>query len=326
MPAFLAHRSFALRLLGSHPELSEKAFLLGSQGPDPYFFFGQLPWKKREGAKEVAAFGSELHHIDPASYFASLLAKAAEANSKSFTSYLYGLGAHYCLDRTAHPFVFGRTGFSDDKKLNGRLSHDHTLLEVLIDEAIATGDDTYTPYAYRYIDLEAKEAYEISARLYEATAAYLGERKIPGLGPSSLAEALDDYRAVLKITNKPRWFSKFFVDLAMGRESQVAALHYPSKAARDDLEIELSKNDYDILNEEHFPWPDPYSGKERSESFLDLYEKAAGEAEVLFDLFARFLKGEAPDLASFTAGLTHDGGTVGAKMAHFESIFRLIKQ
>lgn len=326
MPAFLTHRSFALRLLGDNPDFARKAFLLGSQGPDPYFFYGQLPWKKREGGKEVAAFGSGLHHIDPAAYFASLLKEAGEAKSKSFTSYVYGLGAHYCLDRAAHPFVFGRTGFSDDRKLNGKLAHDHTLLEVLIDEAIATGDDTYTPYAYRYIDLDEKEAAGISAHLYQATAAYLGDRKIPGLGPSSLAAALDDYRAVLKITNKPRWFSKVFVDLAMGKESQVAALHYPSKAAREDLEIELSKNDFDLLNEEHFPWPDPFTGKERNESFLDLYEKAASDAEVLFGLFDRTLAGEKADLPAFTAGLTHDGGHVDERMAHFESIFRPLKQ
>ena len=326
MPAFLTHRSFALRLLKGRPELPRKAFLLGSQGPDPYFFHGQLPWRKREGGKAVAAFGSELHHLDPASYFASLAEVARESGSKSFVSYLYGLGAHYCLDRSAHPFVFGRTGFSEEKKLGGKLAHDHTLLEVLIDEAVGTSDGTYTPFAYRYIDLGKEEAEEISALTYRGTSLYLGERKIPGLGPTSLAEALDDYRSVLRLTNKPRWFSKLFVTLLMGRESQVAALHYPSNAAREDLEIELSKNDVDLLNEEHFPWPDPFSGRLRNESFLDLYEKAAADTETLFRLFDALLSGEEADLSSFTMGLTHDGGRVGEEMTHFASIFRPLKR
>ena len=61
MPAILTHYTFA-KFEGVNPERKHfGALVLGSQGPDPFFFYGMLPWKKREGSKVVNTFGSGLH-------------------------------------------------------------------------------------------------------------------------------------------------------------------------------------------------------------------------------------------------------------------------
>ena len=46
MPAINTHYLFAKE----HVEKENpypNAFILASQGPDPFFFFGQLPWKRK---------------------------------------------------------------------------------------------------------------------------------------------------------------------------------------------------------------------------------------------------------------------------------------
>lgn len=319
MPAFQTHRTFGLRILRERDFPSRKAFLIGTQGPDPYFFYGQIPWRKRSGGKAVAAFGTELHHIDPASYFLCLLDEVKESDDKSYLSLVYGMMCHYALDRACHPFVFSRTGFAKGNPERKRYNHDHTYLETLIDQLIAGEEGVYTEKAYRFIDLSEGESKRVSSHLYKGISRYLGERKIEGMDGDSFHYALLDYRYVLRLTNVPHYFSKALVSTLMGPGSQVAALNYPRH-------IKKAHRDIDFLNESHYDWPDPYSGKMRGESFNDLMGKGRKYCLDLFAAADAYLEtGDRTLMEKATAGYTHDGIPVGTELTYFESIFDALK-
>jgi hypothetical protein len=47
MPAIITHYTFAKEANGGAPHPFLEALYLGAQGPDPFFFYGQYPFKKR---------------------------------------------------------------------------------------------------------------------------------------------------------------------------------------------------------------------------------------------------------------------------------------
>ena len=63
MPAIITHYTFALETMKDPSRPFKEALLVGAQGPDPFFFFGQYPFKKRPHHLEVDSFGTALHVI-----------------------------------------------------------------------------------------------------------------------------------------------------------------------------------------------------------------------------------------------------------------------
>ncbi len=304
MPAFLTHRYFGLDLLSRREEPHKEAFLLGSQGPDPYFFHGQIPWRKRPGGKEVAAFGTKLHHIDPSAYFLALL--RAGGSGGPFRSYVHGLLAHFALDSVAHPFVFSRTGFSANPEKARVYAFDHTSLETAID-LIYSRNRGLKARPWKEFSLDGGELGLISKGLaavdkeLEYAPALIGE--------ATFLEAVKDYRDVLSLANWPLGLSLPLFDFFLGTGSQASALHYPK-----------STKDLDYLNLAHLEWPDPFDGHPRRESFPELYERAVAYALSLLgaaDLQLR--EGGDGGMAALIDGRNHDGGVRGAEMRFFSS-------
>ncbi|MFA6620606.1 MAG: hypothetical protein WCS90_05720, partial [Bacilli bacterium] len=92
MPAIITHYTFALETMKDANSQHKEAILVGAQGPDPFFFFGQYPFKKRPHAKEVASFGTTLHEIDISSIYSELLKYAHGSTDKDLLfAYIEGL-------------------------------------------------------------------------------------------------------------------------------------------------------------------------------------------------------------------------------------------
>ena len=124
MPSALSHHLFARgcmsladagqgrgRTIG--PSFVDAAYA-GSQGPDPLFFVGYIPWRKRAGVAGLRTLGTELHGIDPRGTYLDLAARAialpADGPREAALGFVTGLVLHYALDERVHPIVRSATG------------------------------------------------------------------------------------------------------------------------------------------------------------------------------------------------------------------------
>lgn len=88
------------------------ALIAGTQGPDPFFFYGRLPWARRRDIALAERFADIMHKEDPPRYFQALEDRAQGESDgdrrRSCLSFVAGLRLHYILDEALHPYVFAR--------------------------------------------------------------------------------------------------------------------------------------------------------------------------------------------------------------------------
>lgn len=299
MPAALAHYCFALSV---EPELSD-AFQLGTQGPDPFFFYGMIPWKKRDDAKEVQNLGESLHKKDFSKLYAKMWVEAnreADPHKKeTLRNYVRGLLAHYCLDRTCHPYIFYRSGFDGNGQLTGHYSFAHKVFEALLDLKIASdyGIGRNPAKAMRIADEDAKSI----SKLWDSS--------LDGLGQDVFYQAYCDYLAIENFLQsrsgwkRPLW--KLF-----GKEGAMYGFTYPRWIKKHEGR--------DIENLKNSVWKDPVTGKESTQSVRDLFLVS----KALFSKADELLEVEVEEgvlsssFLAFQEGIDHDGSPFLAKKTY----------
>ncbi len=308
MPALLTHYCFARRVLG---EDAPKAALVGGQGPDVFFFYGRLPFRKRKPEGVVDVFGRRLHKVDPAAVYPHLFKLAAESNDKAmFSDYLDGLLLHYCLDRACHPYIFYKSGKSYDPKLSRLYSISHMYFETIIDVLISKKDGVgISPD--RCLELDDSEAAGISLLWQRAEEEAKVTASLPG---DCFSGGLRDYRTLERLILSRSGIKRGLLKLFFGRVSEPYAMCYPRSLS--------GLGNIDFLNEAREAWLDPVTGVEHRESFEELMEKAKADFFALRAIKDEALEGE--DLADVTAkmarltgGINHDGSPLDAVKTHF---------
>jgi len=182
MPSVLTHYGFNKEVLDNKVEFlkgNEDIYLVGAQGPDPFFFYGIIPFFGGKKGKFVRKFGSGLHKVDPAEAFGFLLNYANEKNEKDILySYILGAGLHYILDRKMHPYVYYKTGFSTDKKSKRKYHVDHTRFETNLDVLLV--NDRYKSYKVRPVEAIKcnEDKIEYVSEMYEKLARSVLRKKI----------------------------------------------------------------------------------------------------------------------------------------------------
>lgn len=138
MPAAQDHYRFCLAVLGM-PAGWTGPETLGTHGPDPFFFFGQLPWKPRLHKIKARALADWMHSSAPADIFVPLARALDSLQTGPLKSlawrFFHGLVLHYLLDRCVHPYVFYQTGFPLDGQDSGPFAVDHGRFESAMAEA-----------------------------------------------------------------------------------------------------------------------------------------------------------------------------------------------
>jgi len=312
MPAILSHYSFALPF--AKDTLYPEAMLVGSQGPDPFFFFGQVPLKNRPMKNEVDQFGRDLHHIDVTPVYYALIEYAKVSKDKDLLfSYIKGLFLHFSLDRACHPFVFPRAGFSSDPKTKMLFSAAHCLYETMVDSLISNKKGTYTTRPQKCLRLKKDEALAISKMWDEANKKTLKNR---GITERSFFYSLLDYRSSLRMTNTPHLFSKLFVLTLLGPNSLPTQMNIPRR-------IPKKYKDVDFLNLKKSPYKDYITGENRTDSWMDDEEKAREDSLRAFTLLDKAYKGEEEEMniKAFVDDYDHDGTKVGAKMVYIDPVW-----
>lgn len=287
MPAIITHDTFAqeiyakLNALIGQSEEEKNAFLLGSQGPD-VFFYGSI----NPRIPQANSFGKKLHR-NHCSEFISALAlgvpKIKESEHQQDEDYLasaqdiaraYALGylMHFELDSKVHPFVFSQQYAYCDAGEPGldrsSQSEVHVEIECELDELVLTikrGETIATFDPSSQILKASNRTLDIISALYEFA--------LPISHKEESAKSM--YRLSVKAYRQTqRWlYSTTGVkrDL-IGRFERIFRQHsYLRAMIHKNVRIYQSIFD----NHEHYVWDDPWAkGKTHNESFWDLYNLA----------------------------------------------------
>lgn len=265
MPSVITHYSFAKKYKKDIDDKYLDAYYLGAQGPDHFFAYGMIPFRKRPNKKEVNSLGNitQINELTP-NYIGFIeYAKNSEDKELLF-SYIDGLLTHYSLDRCCHPFIFYQTGFTDrkedSKEIHEYYNFSHLIYEVFADLIIGKKENTYGP-GKKKIKIKNSQLKIISKMWSEVNKKY---QRINNIEDDSFYKSVKDYQAALSLTYSPLGIKKWFLGVIFGKRSFPYGLSAPRN---------LNKfKDIDLLNELHSDWYMPNNDGPRNESFYDLFD------------------------------------------------------
>lgn len=313
MPAVITHYTFAKEITGGKGEHID-AFYLGTQGPDPFFFYGQIPWKPRKGKKEIDGFGRDLHHIDIAPVYNELIKYAlASPDKEMLWVYIQGLFAHYSLDRRAHPYIFVKAGFSDHNPEKKLFSSAHCRFEAIIDLLLGQQDGTFKRCPASYMNISKHDLLAISEMWSEVNKKTL---KKPLLDKMSFYHGVHDYQSSLRMTNFPTLWSWLFLHVLLGGKSLPTQMHY-------FIHLPKKYRNLDFFNLKKADWPSYVTGASRNESFFDLWNNAKEDVREVGAILEKAKNGEAvlAELEKFVDNINHDGLSIGESMKFMDPIW-----
>lgn len=298
MPAALTHYLFGKRNLD--PAMDEQAFLLGCQGPDPFFFMGMVPWIKTKDPKAIRDYGEYLHHHDFSSIYAKMLSFALRKEDEEramLISYLKGLWGHYCLDRCCHPYVFFRSGFDENGALNGHSGYAHKVFEALMDATLASA--FHLPSAKKALKISKAKREGISLMWAFAS---------PLLAPDSFSLSLSSYAAVEGFLQSKTGLKRILWK-ALGKENVLYAFSYPHFLKK--------KKKFDVLNKKKAIWLNPVSGERSDLSVEEMFDEAGSLYRLGEGLLQARLSEEeiASALSELEDSIDHDGCLFSGKKA-----------
>lgn len=306
MPAYLTHYIFADINTPSDAEY-RNVTLLGSQGSDPFFYYGYKIFGSRKLTNENREFGTTIHHIDLADFFEFMIERVNSSNGEEkavLKAYLIGFIMHYCVDRNCHPYIFYRTGFAKTKDESKKYSFIHSLFESRVDALFMKKK------GYRKIDSSLPTKCRTRNLKIISQAYYDFARKIVNnnsVSPSSFMDSVKDMETAnfllhSKTGMKKNFFEKHF------QYSLINSMSTP-RSVKDDTEI-------DYLNLKHEKWIHPVTGEPSNKSFLDLIDNAKKDFEEGIKLLecksSPILK---PKILAFVRQINHDGCLVNSRMS-----------
>lgn len=319
MPGCLTHWHFsnqALNLVPSWVLPYRSIVLAASQGTDPFFFCGKIPWRKRAFTAHELDFGSRFHARRPIDLFMPLLdaafnvsERAEDPSRDEAFAFVYGLLLHWHLDRHIHPYVFSQSGFDAEGGLSPPWNIEHTRFEFLLDSVLsrfveAKDSSIKTPSAWASFHLNKNLRERLSRWL---SAVFPGET-----GSAVYAAGLEDMGTILRVLGDKSGIKRALFKMLGLADSYLYVLIHPSRFS--ELESER------VINGKRLPWPDPVTGAARGESFFDLYDRALGEIGELIALMEQ-TRDSGYDAVSdrwnrFYRDTNHDGLLPGAVMRY----------
>ena len=139
MPALITHHLFGEESIGRLPQgviTSDEeriAFILGNQGPDPFFFHMLTP-----RVSDCTSLAQVMHRSRMSRQFSCLRDGVSHLQPRDANlgrAFALGLLSHYVLDRNAHPFVYEQQFgiVESDPELEASGSQVHAVLESDLD-------------------------------------------------------------------------------------------------------------------------------------------------------------------------------------------------
>ena len=300
MPNLLAHRLFIDNIIQCN-SLEEKeiiALRLGTQGPDPMFYHGIIPWRSWHFIIALKKIGNKLHKENGRRFFLELKNECEKIKNpeekKIFAAFCFGQISHLLLDRSAHPFIYYFSGFDDDGRITGRFHYEHANYESEIDCILATKNAAidfrektfeclpYDKSVYKIID---KNLVPVLNKMYGVK-----------LYKKYYTNSICNFRSMQKMTTNK-------LLRILGKDNMFKALYTPNHVEKD------------VMNEKKAIWKNPVTGNESKETFYDLFDKAQDIAIKAFEMFKQ--KGITDELINFVCNdMDYRGVEVDSKLKY----------
>lgn len=223
----------------------ENYMRLGSQGPDPFFYYNFWPWIKDEPIHDV---GIALHTSQCGSFLLDMIEFAKDCDSK-IKAFVVGFITHHVLDRNTHPYIHYRAGYEGNA---------HQRLEIQIDTLLMDkfhNLKTWKTPVYKEIDIGRKLDDKIVKLLFQ-----LINKHYPSLKKTDSTYIKKAYRDMLfawRILADPTGIKNKILGRFISAYS-----HQPIN------------NDTDYLNEQKTTWLHPATKEPSTKSFLELYQES----------------------------------------------------
>ena len=289
MPALITHHLFGEKCVSELPdsiiEDQEQllAFLLGNQGPDPFFFrFRGLP-QDLSACHELA---KRMHCERVALAFNSLrdsVGRLPLPDQKVGRAFALGMLGHYTLDLTTHPFIFAEQIeiiAQSNGELDGLDSQVHAIIEGRLDSWLLWRERHSTV-------LDCPPAYELcrTPRIDRVAGALFSQIAWQIYGISLPVEA---YGACV---NDMQTAYKLIEPAGSPKGEVLAVIEEPLRGTTSQIQAMahdvLQTDDCPLANPGHLPWKSPATGKESTASFLDLFNLAVTDYGVLAQAFVK---------------------------------------
>lgn len=274
-------------------------FLLGNQGPDPFFYTQMTP-----SFKIGKRFGSLMHREKTSETLECLrrvTLSIPQPAQSLLLAYMLGFVCHYTLDCIMHPFVFSQQFAVCDAGVKGLDRRDgsivHAQIEADLDMMMLHRRRGVGISEYDYTDhvlMASEEGLALLDSFYQALA---HEVYATDLFPAAFTQGVHDMRLTIRVLYSPRGIKRTLI----GVVERSVARHSFAQAMSPRTDVG-DTCDYD--NQVHAEWTNPFNGATSIAGFLDLYEQARIAA--LLNIEA-LLAGK-PTL-DITKGLNFEGST-----------------
>lgn len=306
MPALITHHLFGEESIDRLPqgiitsEDERAAFLIGNQGPDPFFFH-----VRTLNAHACMEFGRRMHRCRMTRQFTALrdgVGHLHRYDAGVGCAFVLGLLSHYVLDRSAHPFVYAQQwGIQEmDSTLDNAGSQVHGIIEgdldVLMLQLKRNGATT--------ADYPPESELVTTARINKVAGALMSfvASSVYGMrvGASEYGGAVADMKLAYRViepAGSPLSFALGSVEGILKDYPLTASL-----AHRVTTEPPAAAG-----NLAHLAWTDPFTQKTSHESFPEVFDRALDDYA---DEASRFTMGT--DIAEITDHINYSGRVLEA--------------
>lgn len=306
MPALITHRLFgdeSMRrlphgIISTNTELA--AFILGNQGPDPFFFrFRTLR------APEIMGLASCMHHARMTRAFAALhdgVAHLPAKDARIGRAFALGFLGHYVLDRNAHPFVYAQQWgiVAQDASLAEAGSQVHAVIESDLDlYMLQRKRNGATVEEFPPVEELVSNARidRVAGTLTGFVARSVYDVQMSGSEYGSAVRDMQLAYTLIEPAGSSSAARLGRLEGLAGRYSLLGALGH-----RVTREVPAA-----AANLAHASWENPFTHEQSQEDFGQVFERALDDYE---DAAERFIAGQ--DFAAVTRRLNYSGRILGA--------------
>ncbi len=306
MPALITHHLFGEESIDRLPQgviTSDEeriAFILGNQGPDPFFFHMLTP-----RISDCMSLAQVMHRSRMSRQFSCLRDGVSHLQPRDANlgrAFALGLLSHYVLDRNAHPFVYEQQFgiVESDPELEASGSQVHAVLESDLDVLMlqlkrdgATVED-YPP-AGEIVTTDRIN--RVAGVLMSYVAGRVYGIDIPA---GEYAGAVSDMQLLYR-TIEPAGSAKTrAIALLEGLVHDYSLLDGLAHRVTTELPERTG-------NLDHLAWKNPFTGEVSNESFPEVFDRALLDYECTV---ARFI--ETGDMEAVTNHVNYSGRVLGA--------------
>lgn len=273
MPALITHHLFGEESIDRLPagivtsDEERCAFLLGNQGPDPFFFRVRTPHMR-----DCMQLAKVMHRSRMSRQFACLrngVSHLQKHDAQLGRAFTLGLLSHYVLDRNAHPFVYEQQfGVLDaDPDLESAASQVHAVIEsdldVLMLQLKRNGATT--------ADYPPVSELVTSDRIDKVGGALMSHvaRSVYGLdvGVAEYGGAVTDMQMLYRVIEPAGSLKTDVIGKLEGLVSDYSLLASLAHPVTDEQPVRAG-------NLNHIAWKNPFTEAVSHESFPEVFDRA----------------------------------------------------